>query len=130
MPCLCFTCPYITPYLVVVALYEHVDNVEEISLLDAQYSPTTICTIWCATPSLLWFLNVWTQGGKLSQYDRSLFQRLEANDHPVQLLDVQYRMHPTISAFPRCDLFSGDLFFPQRRSVSRGSFFGPARFFR
>ncbi|CAN0309686.1 unnamed protein product, partial [Scytosiphon promiscuus] len=44
------------------------------------------------------------RGGKLSQYDRSLFQRLEANDHPVQLLDVQYRMHPTISTFPRCVL--------------------------
>ncbi|CAN0451487.1 unnamed protein product, partial [Laminaria digitata] len=43
----------------------------------------------------------YAKGGKLSQYDRSLFQRLEANDHPVQLLDIQYRMHPTISAFPR-----------------------------
>ncbi|CAN0050191.1 unnamed protein product, partial [Choristocarpus tenellus] len=44
---------------------------------------------------------VFSQGGRLTQYDRSLFQRLEACSHPVHMLDTQYRMHPIISSFPR-----------------------------
>lgn len=34
-------------------------------------------------------------------FERSLFERLETGGHPVHLLDTQYRMHPSISAFPR-----------------------------
>ena len=33
-------------------------------------------------------------------YARSLFERLQSLGHSYRLLDVQYRMHPAISAFP------------------------------
>ena len=41
------------------------------------------------------------QAGKNLGYDRSLFQRLEEGGHKSYMLDVQYRMHPLISEFPR-----------------------------
>jgi hypothetical protein len=48
--------------------------------------------------------------GRNSKYDRSLFQRLEEAGHEVHLLNVQYRMHPTISEFPRRIFYDGQLF--------------------
>ena len=38
---------------------------------------------------------------------RSLFERLTETGVPVQLLDVQYRMHPSISAFPSKEFYRG-----------------------
>ncbi|CAM9707583.1 unnamed protein product, partial [Phaeothamnion confervicola] len=52
---------------------------------------------------------VFSQGGKSTQYDRSLFQRLEACGHPVHMLNTQYRMHPRISAFPRAAFYDNKL---------------------
>ena len=40
---------------------------------------------------------------------RSLFERLETAGHFVHLLNTQYRMHPSISAFPRHVFYSGAL---------------------
>ncbi|KAJ5484735.1 hypothetical protein N7539_004723 [Penicillium diatomitis] len=44
------------------------------------------------------------------QYEQSLFVRMQKN-HPndVHLLDVQYRMHPEISAFPSLTFYDGKL---------------------
>ena len=36
----------------------------------------------------------------LSEYDRSLFKRLQMKKYPVSFLETQYRMHPQISSFP------------------------------
>lgn len=42
-------------------------------------------------------------------YSVSLFKRLQASGYPVNVLDVQYRMHPEISAFPSREFYEGRL---------------------
>jgi senataxin len=44
---------------------------------------------------------IFSLSGRSTKYDRSLFQRLEEAGHGVHLLNMQYRMNPVISAFPR-----------------------------
>ena len=53
---------------------------------------------------------IFNVSGRNSKYDRSLFQRLEEAGHEVHLLDMQYRMNPLISEFPRKIFYSGQLF--------------------
>jgi senataxin len=52
---------------------------------------------------------IFSMSGRTTKYDRSLFQRLEEAGHEVHLLDIQYRMHPDISAFPRTVFYQGQL---------------------
>lgn len=53
---------------------------------------------------------IFSVSGRSTKFDRSLFQRLEeAGQHEVHLLNVQYRMHPMISAFPRHIFYEGML---------------------
>jgi senataxin len=52
---------------------------------------------------------VFAQNGSATQFDRSLFQRLEHRGHKVHLLNTQYRMHPKISAFPRAAFYDSKL---------------------
>jgi senataxin len=42
-------------------------------------------------------------------YDVSMFKRLQTGGYPVNVLDVQYRMHPEISAFPSQEFYQGRL---------------------
>ena len=49
-------------------------------------------------------------------YGRSLFERLQRLGFPMNLLEVQYRMHPEISSFPRKE------FYEERVRFSEGSF--------
>ncbi|CAN1305943.1 Probable helicase MAGATAMA 3, partial [Linum perenne] len=42
-------------------------------------------------------------------FGRSLFERLTLLQHPVHLLDIQYRMHPFISSFPNSTFYSGNI---------------------
>lgn len=44
---------------------------------------------------------IFSVSGRSTKYDRSLFQRLEEAGHDVHMLNVQYRMNPVISEFPR-----------------------------
>jgi senataxin len=39
------------------------------------------------------------------KYGRSLFERLERLGHPIHLLNIQYRMHPSISLFPNGEFY-------------------------
>ena len=43
------------------------------------------------------------------QYDVSLFKRLQTAGYPVNVLDVQYRMHPSIASFPSQEFYQGKL---------------------
>ena len=52
---------------------------------------------------------IFSVSGRSTKYDRSLFQRLEEAGNPVHMLDTQYRMHPTISSFPRQIFYDGSL---------------------
>jgi len=52
---------------------------------------------------------IFSVSGKSTKYDRSLFQRLEEAGHRVYMLQVQYRMHPKISHFPRHIFYGGSL---------------------
>ncbi len=40
-------------------------------------------------------------------YDVSLFKRLQQAGYPVQVLDTQYRMHPSICRFPSNQFYDG-----------------------
>lgn len=46
------------------------------------------------------------QFAKENNYARSLFERLEALGHPCHLLNMQYRMHPRISRYPRMKFYN------------------------
>ena len=40
-----------------------------------------------------------------ADFGRSLFERLVTLGHPTHLLDVQYRMHPSVSLFPNREFY-------------------------
>lgn len=69
-------------------------------------------------------------------YDQSLFVRMQQN-HPksVHLLDMQYRMHPEISAFPSKEFYEGQLQDGQdmanlrQQPWHKSALLGPYRFF-
>ena len=42
-------------------------------------------------------------------YDVSLFKRLQSAGYPVNVLDVQYRMHPDIARFPSEEFYQSKL---------------------
>ena len=42
-------------------------------------------------------------------YDCSLFKRLQGSGYPVHVLNMQYRMHPSISCFPSREFYQGQL---------------------
>jgi len=52
---------------------------------------------------------IFSVSGRSTKFDRSLFQRLEEAGHEVHMLNLQYRMHPVISAFPRHIFYGGML---------------------
>lgn len=52
---------------------------------------------------------IFSISGRETKYDRSLFQRLEEGGHEVNMLNVQYRMNPKISSFPRQIFYDGTL---------------------
>ena len=52
---------------------------------------------------------IFNVSGRNTKYDRSLFQRLEEAGHDVHLLNMQYRMNPAISDFPRRIFYDGKL---------------------
>ena len=52
---------------------------------------------------------IFSMSGRETKYDRSLFQRLEEAGHSVYMLNIQYRMNPKISSFPRRIFYDGSL---------------------
>ncbi|KAF3602149.1 hypothetical protein F2Q69_00038931 [Brassica cretica] len=45
-----------------------------------------------------------------AKFGRSLFERLVLLGHNKHLLDVQYRMHPSISLFPNIEFYDGKIY--------------------
>ncbi|CAN1804440.1 TPR and ankyrin repeat-containing protein 1 [Linum perenne] len=58
----------------------------------------------CQLPAM-----VRSTAAKEAGFGRSLFERLTLLQHPVHLLDIQYRMHPCISNFPNSTFYSGSI---------------------
>lgn len=52
---------------------------------------------------------IFSVSGRSTKFDRSLFQRLEEAGHEVHMLNIQYRMNPGISEFPRHIFYGGML---------------------
>jgi len=52
---------------------------------------------------------VLSAAAKALNFERSLFERLQAAGWPVKLLSVQYRMHRAIRAFPSNHFYGGAL---------------------
>jgi senataxin len=52
---------------------------------------------------------IFNVSGRNTKYDRSLFQRMEEAGQKVYMLNLQYRMHPLISDFPRSIFYGGNL---------------------
>jgi senataxin len=52
---------------------------------------------------------IFNVSGRNTKYERSLFQRLEEAGQNVCMLNLQYRMHPLISDFPRRIFYGGNL---------------------
>ena len=50
-----------------------------------------------------------SDASKVAGYDRSLFERLVVTGHPYILLNTQYRMNPSISAFPSLAFYDSRL---------------------
>ncbi|KAG5545647.1 hypothetical protein RHGRI_017957 [Rhododendron griersonianum] len=68
-------------------------------------------------------------------FGRSLFERLSLLGHPKHLLNMQYRMHPSISSFPNSTFYFNQILdspHVKRKSYERqylqGSMFGPYSF--
>ncbi|XP_062113018.1 uncharacterized protein LOC133824159 [Humulus lupulus] len=68
-------------------------------------------------------------------FGRSLFERLSSQNHPKHLLNVQYRMHPSISIFPNSQFYHNqilDAAIVKMKSYKRkylpGPMFGPYSF--
>lgn len=61
-------------------------------------------------------------------YGRSLFERLSFLGHEKHLLDIQYRMHPSISAFPNSKFYHNQIFDApnvKKKSYTKNYLLGP-----
>ncbi|KAJ9679698.1 hypothetical protein PVL29_021575 [Vitis rotundifolia] len=70
-----------------------------------------------------------------TKFERSLFERLVSLRHYKHLLDVQYRMHPSISLFPNNEFYEGDIIDAPKvkeaiynRRFLHGNMYGPFSF--
>ncbi|KAI3942720.1 hypothetical protein MKW92_013497, partial [Papaver armeniacum] len=70
-----------------------------------------------------------------AEFRRSLFERLVSLGHERHLLNVQYRMHPSISLFPNSEFYSkqiSDAYSVQQKSHTKdllqGNMYGPYSF--
>ena len=68
-------------------------------------------------------------------YDMSLFERLMVNDYKVNLLQTQYRMHPSLRAFPSKTFYHNivkdgeNVKYSTLRKWHERNFFGPLAFY-
>lgn len=72
------------------------------TLIPLKYNPTSVFLV--GDPKQL-PVTVLSQPTEF--YSRSLFQRLQQNGWPVDLLNIQYRMHEEIARFPSASFYNG-----------------------
>ena len=100
-PCMEATMPFN-----VVIIDEAAQAVELSTLIPLNLGPSTCVLV--GDPQQL-PATTFAHTSKFSQYQRSLFERLESGGHRARMLAVQYRMHPAISHFPRTIFYDSQL---------------------
>jgi len=83
-----------------VIIDEAAQAVEPSSLIPLKYNSALVVMVGdpCQLPA-----TVFSKTAKECNYGQSLFLRLQRLGIPVSMLQIQYRMHPAISAYPsRC----------------------------
>ncbi|KAG4923486.1 Regulator of nonsense transcripts 1 [Glycine soja] len=79
------------------------------------------------TPVEFLVIDVKSQVSQEAEYGSSLFERLVSLGHKKHLLNVQYRMHPSISVFPNKEFYEkqiSDALFVREMSYNRRSLEG------
>uniref|UniRef100_A0A7S4S262 Helicase ATP-binding domain-containing protein n=1 Tax=Ditylum brightwellii TaxID=49249 RepID=A0A7S4S262_9STRA len=79
---------------------------EPSSLIPLKYNPNIVVMV--GDPQQLPVL-LFSQSSKRAHFGRSLFERLQLNGWPVNVLRMQYRMHDEIVRFPSMHFYSGQL---------------------
>lgn len=79
---------------------------EAASLIPLKFNPT--CVVLVGDPNQL-PVTVLSESANRGNYGRSLFQRLQDNGWPVDMLRMQYRMHEEIVSFPSRQFYQNRL---------------------
>lgn len=89
-----------------VIIDEAAQAVEPSSLIPLKFNPSLVVMVGdpCQLPA-----TVFSRIAKEANYGQSLFLRLQRTGIPVCLLNIQYRMHPMIVAYPSSRYYAGQL---------------------
>lgn len=126
------SCAATTPFGIIV-VDEAAQAVEPSTLIPMQYGCRKCVLV--GDPQQL-PATIFAQSGKVTKYERSLFQRLMDCGQRHFMLNIQYRMHPDISEFPRTIFYEGRLLDGENvlteqygKPYHRLGLLGPFRFF-
>jgi len=79
---------------------------EMATLIPFKYNPNVVVLV--GDPNQLPVMS-FSQDASRCNADRSLFDRLHANGWPINMLRIQYRMHPSIVSFPSKTFYNNNL---------------------
>jgi senataxin len=102
----------------VVIIDEAAQAVEPSALIPLKYNPKVVIMVGDACQLRA---TVLSKEATKYNFGRSFFERLDAAGFPVQMLQIQYRMHPDIASFPSYRFYAGGLVNDPRMTPSRCS---------